>query len=56
MATPLPDDQPQLTQAGSPPTSLHEKLLSVPSFAYRLGFVLGAAIAILPLIAIHVLA
>jgi hypothetical protein len=56
VAPSLPGDQPQLTQASSPSTSLHEKLLSVPSLAYRLGFVLGAAIAILPLIAIHVLA
>ena len=52
----LPEDQYQLTQASSPPASLHEKLLSVPSLAYRLGFVLGAAIAIPLLIAIYVLA
>jgi hypothetical protein len=36
--------------------ALHEKLLSVPSLVYRLGFALGVGIAMLPLIALHVLA
>lgn len=56
MAPPPPDGELQRTQSGPPATSLHEKLLSVPSSVYLLGFVLGATIAILPLIAIHALA
>jgi hypothetical protein len=51
-----PSDQAECADAERPPKPLHEMLLSVPSPIYGLGFALGVGIAMLPLIAIHVVA
>jgi len=51
-----PADQAERAEAERPSKSLHETLLSVPSPIYGLGFALGVGIAMLPLIAIHVVA